>query len=195
MGGSLELSDYRFLLVPISIGMLVSALVIPWISINFLGYRSYSPIDILPSLLQPQDDKTVGKQEVAGLSTIMMGYSHAFSLSSMILFVLAIGCMLSSIMLKDRRRDLSLLAGIFAIFAGTFWIYAVEASKMNFSQAAQLTGGAIAGEFVGKEDALVNSLFIIGFGHYVVIAAGAIAILYYFLERRARPRQVSTDSR
>jgi hypothetical protein len=181
------LGGYRYLLVPISIGLLLPAFAVPWIAINFLGYRTYAPVDIMAGFAQTPD--AAGKQIDISLLR-QSGPTVAASIASMSLFIGAVALLLAAVPVKKHRARLALAAGIVAISSGVLWIYAVESLKDSIANAAAITGGIIGEEFRGREGDLADLFIVMGVGHYLVMAAGALAIFGYLAELRGRARQI-----
>ncbi|MGI0039998.1 MAG: hypothetical protein ACREAO_09285, partial [Nitrososphaera sp.] len=145
------LGSYKYLVVPISIGLLLPAFAVPWVAINFLGYRAYAPLDIMAGFAQTPD--AAGRQIDISLLR-QNGPTVAASVASMSLFVAAIALLLAAVPLKRRRTYLTLAAGILAISSGALWIYAIESLKDSIARAAAITGGIIGEEFRGRESDL-----------------------------------------
>lgn len=183
----LLLGSYRYLLVPISVGLLLPALTVPWVAINFLGYRAYAPLEIMAGLAQTPD-AAGGQIDISLLR--QNGPTVAASIASMSLLVLAIAFLLAAIPLKRRRARLALVGGILAIGAGLLWIYAIESLKDSIARAAAVTGGIIGGEFKGRENDLADLFVITGVGHYLVMAAGVLSASSYLAEWRAGARRI-----
>ncbi len=117
------LGSYKYLIVPIYIGLLLPAFAVPWVAINFLGYRAYAPLDIMAGFAQTPD--AAGRQIDISLLR-QNGSTFAASVASMSLFVAAIALLFAAVPLKKRRAHLTLVAGIVAISSGILWIYAFE---------------------------------------------------------------------
>ncbi|MGI0021067.1 MAG: hypothetical protein ACREAY_11410 [Nitrososphaera sp.] len=181
------LGSYKYLIVPISIGLLLPAFAVPWVAINFLGYRAYAPLDIMAGFAQTPD--AAGRQIDISLLR-QNGPTVAASIASMSLFVLAIAFLLAAIPLKRHRTRLALVGGILAIGSGVLWIYAIESLKDSIARAAAVTGGIIGEEFRGRENDLADLFIIMGIGHYLVMAAGALSVSNYLAELHARARQI-----
>lgn len=180
-----SLAGYRYLLVPVALGLLVPTLAVPWMSINLLGSRSYTPPEIMAALVQPAAAKEEGR---AGIDLSMLherGTVLSASVASMALYSAAIAAMMAAIPYRARRQQLALAAGILAIAAGSLWMYAIEALKSGFAAAAQMTGGIIGEEFRGREGELASLFIVTGAGPYFALGAGAVAVAaggchYYF---------------
>ena len=184
------LGSYQYLLVPVAIGLLLAAFAVPWVAINFLGYRAYSPVQIMAGFAQTPDD--AGSQIDVSLLR-QNGPTVAASIASMLAFVFATGILLAAIPLKKHRARLALAAGIIAIGSGALWVYAVESLKDSIARAAAVTGGIIGEEFRGREDELADLFIVAGVGHYLVMAAGALAISSYLAQSRAKARQIQSS--
>jgi hypothetical protein len=181
------LGSYKYLIVPISIGLLLPAFAVPWVAINFLGYRAYAPLDIMAGFVQTPD--AAGRQIDISLLH-QNGPTVAASVASMSLFVAAIALLFAAVPLKKRRAHLTLVAGIVAISSGILWIYAIESLKDSIARAAAVTGGIIGEEFRGREGDLADLFIIMGVGHYLVMAAGAVSVSGFLGEMRTRARQI-----
>ena len=181
------LGGYRYILVPISIGLLLPAFAVPWVAINFLGYRAYAPLEIMAGFAQTPD--AAGKQIDISLLR-QNGPTVAASVASMSLFIAAIAILLAAVPLKKRRAHLALAAGILAVSSGVLWIYAIESLKDSIANAAAVTGGIIGEEFRGREGDLADLFIVMGVGPYLVMAAGALSVFNFVAELRARARRI-----
>lgn len=184
------LGSYQYLLVPVAIGLLLAAFAVPWVAVNFLGYRAYSPVQIMTGFVQTPDD--AGSQIDVSLLR-QNGPTVATSMTSMVMFVFAAGTLLASIPLKKHRARLAFVAGVIAIGSGALWVYAVESLKDSIARAAAVTGGIIGEEFRGREDELADLFIVMGVGHYLTMAAGGLSVSSYLAQLRAKARKVQNS--
>lgn len=161
-----------------AIGIILPSLFVPWVSINVLGYESFSPLDVVAALARsgPSSEKTVVLD--ASLRSMITSYGNSYTFAaSMFLYLTGIAGISLSIVWRSKRVPMSLVAGILAISSGLLWIYSIESLKSNFIQVVSLTGGIIGEEFRGQERILADQFFVLGMGHYMAMLAGAASIL------------------
>jgi hypothetical protein len=183
-----DLASYRFLTVPLSIGVIVPSIFVPWLSVNVLGYNTYSPADIFAATAG--FGATQQADETGLLSTIYSYADMTVIMATMVMYVAALTGLLLSIPWKSRRIILSLVAGVLAMSSGVLWHYAIESLKSNFVQVVSLTGGIIGEEFRGQERVLADQFFVLGIGHYLATLAGAICIIGWALGMSSRSIQI-----
>ncbi|MGI0047981.1 MAG: hypothetical protein ACREAW_00430 [Nitrososphaera sp.] len=172
------LTYYRFISLPVAIGLLLPSLFIPWVTINFLGSSLFSPLYIIRVFfLQGAGD---GDQNLFDLYDLMTSYNDTFSASvaSIGSLVASVAIMPSGIMLRAHRPRLVLVAGCLAVASCVFWLYSIESLKSNFSHQAAITGGIVGEEFRGHERALADIIIGVGLGPYLALAAGIGGIMY-----------------
>lgn len=176
------LTNQRFIFVPAALGLLLPALFLPWIGINFLGLTLFSPVDIVTSTFW-NDDSNQGSR--FDLQNFISSYKDTYNIFivSMILVIASIGIMAAAIPFNRRRSELAFVAGILAIASSILWLYSVESLKNNFAEQAAMSGGIIGEEFRGHERSLADIIIVIGFGPYVALAGGAIGTLTLISER------------
>ena len=170
-----KFASYRFILIPVFLGFLLAALIIPWIMINFLGKFSYSPLDIVIGIFSKS-------QNVINLFDLMSDFNDSYFAFIFSIFIYVISFVSIGIifpLLKKHRLKILLIAGMLAIVSGLFWIYSIESYKIHFIQNAISAGGIIGEEFKGQESIIINTIFIMRFGHYISIIGGLIAIFAY----------------
>lgn len=173
-----QLKTHRYLLLPLALGILLPSLFTPWITINLLGQHSFSPVDITKSAIVRITGNAPSNQFDLLHLLSRYGESYFTLIASMIIYFTSIGMMLTSIAGKGHSRAL-LIAGIFAIAAGILWIYTVESLKTNFIQTAVSAGGIIGEEWKGQERTIADSIVVVGFGYYLAMLSGTIALLAY----------------
>lgn len=183
------LGSYQYLLVPVSVGLLLAAFAVPWVAINFLGYRAYSPLQIIAGFVETPDD--AGRQIDSSLLR-QNGPTVTASMASMATFVVATAILLAAIPLKKHRARLALVAGIVAIGSSVLWIYAIGSLKDSIAKAAAVTGGIIGEEFKGREGELADLFIVMGIGHYLAMAAGALSTCSYMAESRTKAHKVQS---
>lgn len=175
--------------------MLLISLDLPGLVVNLFGQRIYSAFDNIMFLANLQGENGLGStRDDAALSDLRSVYpdsSSAFILSIMVLYPISIAIAIAAVIftalggkyVKKRSMPsaIALGAGIFAIVAGVTWIYSIESFKAQFSRDAELSGGIIGEEWKGNANLFVDRLIVMGVGHYVVIAAGVIAVFSRFI--------------
>ncbi len=183
-------TSYRFLLLPIALGLLVPPLIMPWVTLNFLGTSNLSPLDLIPSSFDGMNSditlELVRDHPKVLFHDLVRSYNAtALYLISIVTYLVSIAAMTLSISLKNSRKlIICLIAGVLAITSAIFWFIMIESVKESFAQQAALTGGLIGGEFKGSERTLANTLLNAGLGPYMVAAGGAVGIFNYFIQRR-----------
>lgn len=172
------MAGYSFLAAPVAIGVILPSLFIPWISINILGYESFSPTDVLAELAGSSSDSEKATALDTSLRSTIFSYGNSYLfVTSMFLYLAAIAGMCLSIAWRSKRILVSLVAGILAVSSGLLWHYSIESLKSNFIQVVSLTGGIIGEEFRGQERILADQFFVLGMGHYMTMLAGGVSIL------------------
>jgi len=166
---------YHFILIPLALGFLLPSLIIPWAVINFLGQYSYSPLDIITAIISSQP------QNKFHLLNLIATYNDSYFaiIFSMVTYITSIATMIVSAISKMYKSKIGLIAGALSITSGVLWIYSIESFKIHFIQNAVESGGIIGEEFKGRENIIINSIVIMGFGHYLALISGVIAILAY----------------
>jgi hypothetical protein len=178
------LKGCQFIILPAALGLLLPALFLPWIAINFLGLDFFSPIDMFASAVWDDGISSAGRFELHDFITTYKDTSNAFVVS-MTLYALAVVSMVAAISFRRRRSELGLVAGILAIASSSLWFYSIESLKDNFSRQASITGGIIGEEFKGHERDLADAMIVIGSGSFVALAGGAIAAFSFITEKIA----------
>jgi hypothetical protein len=181
------LMSYRFIFVPAALGVLLPALFLPWIVINFLGLTPFSPFDIITSTLLQDDNKSSNQKSRFDLQDFTSSYENTsnFVVASMILFIVSVIGMAAAIPFKRHRSTIALSAGILAIASSLLWFYSIDSFKNNFAQQAAATGGIIGEEFRGHEKSIADIIIGLGLGPYVALSGGAIGLLTFFSHKAA----------
>jgi hypothetical protein len=172
------LTHYRFISLPIALGLLLPSLFVPWITINFLGLSLFSPLDIMRILsFQGAGD---GDRDQFDLYNLMTSYNDSFSASalSMGLLIASFVGMSFGVVFSSRRALFILAAGCLAISSSIFWFYSIESLKSNFSHQAAITGGIVGEEFRGHERTLADIIIGVGLGPYLALAGGVVVMTF-----------------
>jgi hypothetical protein len=179
--------NYGFIFVPAALGVLLPALFLPWVLINFLGLTPFSPIDIVTSTIWQDDNRSSEQSSRFDLQDIISSYQDTSNavVASMISYIVSIIVMLAAIPIKRYRSTIALSAGILAIASSLLWFYSIDSLKNNFSEQAAITGGIIGEEFKGHERSLADIIIGLGLGPYVALAGGAIGTLTFFSHKAA----------
>ncbi len=188
-----RLAPYKFLLAPVSLGLLIPAVAIPWIAINFLGFHQFSPINILSEFYNPGTaEQNSNRFDIANLFSSYRD-SYYSAIASLLMYFASIAGMILSVAWGAHRPKIALVAGILAITAAIVWMYSVQSVKDNFASQAALTGGIIGEEFKGHETTLADILIRLGSGQNFVAAGGAVGVFTYFAEKKlCRKSQTTT---
>jgi hypothetical protein len=181
--------EYCFILLPLSLGLLLPSIVVPWLVVDFLGHHPYSPLDIVGELVQHGQNQYL----LLDLTSTYTGTSSAFVFST-VLYLISIAAIIAAIVWKKHRAKIALVAGIIAITAGLAWLYSVQSFKTHFAQEASSTGGLIGQEWKGKESTIIDGVIIMGSGHFFVITAGILAIFAYVVEKVYRKQPVGATT-
>ena len=179
------LTSYRFIFVPAALGILLSALFLPWTIINFLGLTPFSPSDIVSSALWQNDNKSSDQKSRFDLQDFISSYQNTFisATASMVLYIASIISMAAAIPFRRYRSTIALSAGILAIVSSLLWFYSIDSLKHNFAQQAAMTGGIIGEEFKGQERSLADLIIGLGLGPYVALAGGVIGMLTFITHK------------
>ncbi len=161
-----------------AIGVILPSLFMPWVSINVLGYESFSPPDVLAALAGSGASSERTAALDTGLRSMIASYGNSYVFAaSMFLYLAGIAGICLSVLWRSKRLFVSVVGGILAVSSGLLWIHSMEALKTNFIEVVSLTGGIIGEEFRGQERILADQFFVLGIGHYMAILAGAVSIL------------------
>ena len=189
--------SYRFILIPIALGLLLPTLFMPWVIISFQGVSALTPIDLmLGSFEKTESQSAIIDREHPELlfldlvSSYKVQGAYFFWLSA---YIISIISMVLSLLIPRSRTTTVLIAGSLALAAAIAWFYSIEGLKTNFVNQAAMTGGLIGEEFKGNERYLIDNIVRMGFGPYVVALAGAVGLFHfgqYYLKRNYQ-----TDSR
>lgn len=179
------LTSYRFIFVPAALGILLSALFLPWIIINFLGLTPFSPYDIISSTLWQNDNKSSDQKSRFDLQDFISSYQNTFisAAASMVLYIASIISMAAAIPFRRYRSTIALSAGFLAIISSLIWFYSIDSLKHNFAQQAAMTGGIIGEEFKGQERSLADLIIGLGLGPYVTLAGGVMGTLTFITHK------------
>lgn len=184
-------SSYRFILVPIALGLLLPPLIMPWVIFGLFGTSNLSPIDLLPSSSDAADSGVTPElvrehPEVIFHDLVKTYNATNLYISSMATYLISIPCMIASMFMNNQRKMIvTLVAGILAITSAVIWFVMIESVKTNFAQQAALTGGLIGEEFRGNERGLADTILQVGIGPYIVSIAGGVGISSYFIQKRS----------
>jgi len=175
------LMDYRFIFVPAALGVLLPALFLPWVVINFLGLTPFSAFDIVRSTLWQDDSESSDQKSRFDLQDLISSYRDTSTtvVASIVLYIASIIGMAVAIPFRRHRSTIALSAGILAIASSLLWFYSIETLKSNFAQQAAMTGGIIGEEFKGHERSLADIIVGLGLGPYVALAGGVIGTLTF----------------
>lgn len=183
--------QYKFIILPVVIGLLLPSIAIPWVIVNLFGYHPFSPLSIL--------DELFGKSPSLSQNQILLDITSSYKdtylsiILSIILYIISIPTIITSLVWKKQRSVLLLLVSALAISSGLIWLFAVESFRSNFSHQAASTGGLIGEEWKGKESTLVNRIIGFGSGQYFVIIAGIVALAGWLLEKIQLRRDLKSD--
>lgn len=129
-------TKYRFILVPVSLGILVPSLFLPWLSIDLLGHHTYSPLNILVEMIYLKD-KTFIQSQSFSLLNITSTYHNSYYgiICSMTIYLGSISFLVVSLLLQRKYHRilpsrLVIISGIFALAAGVSWLHAIELSRI-----------------------------------------------------------------
>lgn len=184
--------QYKFIILPVVIGLLLPSIAIPWVIVNLFGYHPFSPLSILEELFGKSPSSS---QNQILLLDITSSYKDTYLsiILSIIMYIISIPTIITSLVWKMQRSVLLLLVSALAISSGSIWLYAVESFRSNFSHQAASTGGLIGEEWKGKESTLVNRIIGFGSGQYFVIIAGIVALAGWLLEKIQLRRDLKSD--
>ncbi|MEP6576855.1 MAG: hypothetical protein ABJB85_10545 [Nitrososphaerota archaeon] len=184
--------QYKFIILPVVIGLLLPSIAIPWIIVNLFGYHAFSPLTILEELFGKS--AAISQNQIL-LLDITSSYKDTYLsiILSIILYVISIPTIITSLLWKKQRSVLFLVVSAFAISSGLIMLYAVESFRTNFSHQAASTGGLIGEEWKGKESTLVNRIIGFGSGQYFVITSGIVALTGWLLEKIELRRDLRSD--
>lgn len=180
---------YRFVSLPVALGLLIPSLVIPWVTINFLGSSLFTPLDIIRIFIFEGASNT--GQNQFDLYNFVTSYNDSFlaSAASMGLLIASIAGMSSGIIFRSYRSRLALAAGCLAVASSIFWLYSIESLKSNFANQAAITGGIVGEEFKGHEKAIADIIIGTGLGPYLALAGGGAGIMFHLSAAAIRDKR------
>ncbi len=165
-----------------AIGVILPSLFLPWVSINVLGYESFSPPDVLATLAGSGSSSEKTAVLDTSLRSMIASYGNSYTFAaSMVLYLAGIAGICLSILWRSKRLFVSVVGGILAVSSGLLWIHSIEVLKSSFIEVVSLTGGIIGEEFRGQERILADQFFVLGMGHYMAMLAGGVSILGFIL--------------
>ncbi len=173
------LAYYRFIPLPVALGLLLPSLVIPWVTINFLGTSLFAPLDIIGTFIFQGAGES--DQDQFDFYSFVTSYQDSFMASAvgMGLLIASIVVMSCGIIFRSHRSGLVLTAGCLAVASCLFWLYSIESLKGNFSHQAAITGGIVGEEFRGHERAIADMIIGVALGPYLALAGGGAAIMFH----------------
>ena len=198
------------MLLTATVVLLFVSLFIPWLTSNILSQRVYSLIEITSILIQPQlaqlgitnnNNNSTNVPSDPVLSDLTKVYENSsFALYfSVIIYPISIAVLSTSIiyaLLAKSKKNMSrgvhnwtkilLIGGVLATVASVAWIYSIQSFKTQFSEHADISGGIIGAEWKGKASVLIDRMIMIGFGPFIAIISGIIALFTFFVERTYR---------
>jgi hypothetical protein len=182
---NVALASYKFLFVPVSLGLLIPAAAIPWVSINFMGLHEFTPIQVVSELSNWGND--LGPDVGFDIRNLLVTYKGSYysAVVSLYLYFISVAIMILSVSWRMHRSKVALVAGILSVTSAILWLYSVQSVKESFADQAALMGGIIGEEFKGHETTLADMLIRLGAGQYFVAASGALGILPYVSEKKA----------
>jgi hypothetical protein len=166
--------EFKFVILPVVVGLLIPSIAVPWTIINLFGYHSFSPFNVLDEIL----GQTKSKQQMY-LVDLTNPFKDAYTgiIISTILFIISIPSVIAAIVRRKNRPIFTLVVGILCISSGLIWLYSIDSFRSNFAKIAASTGGLIAGEWKGAESVIANRIIILGMGQYFVISAGILSMI------------------
>ena len=188
-------SSYRFLLVPMALGLLLPSLIMPWVTFALFGTSNLSPVDLLPSSSDAADSgvtpELVREHPEVIFHDLVKSYNATnLYISSMATYLISIACMIVSMFMNNQlKMIITLVTGILAITSAVIWFVMIDSVKSNFAQQAALTGGLIGEEFRGNEKGLADTMLKVGIGPYIVSIAGVVGISSCFIQKRSAAKR------
>lgn len=154
--------------------ILLLALTMPWLTINFMGQFNFSLADIYSAIFRGSSSSS---QSVQAPSQITSQYlpSIGAMVATILLYPLAI--VLAALGMLSRK--VSLVSGILGILLGFLWIFGVDSLKSLLVQEAARQGG-LFGQLIGGA---IASLISVGYGVYAAIVGGVVLVLAFFSEK------------
>lgn len=167
-----------------ALAMLLIASVLPWLAVNLQGQFSYNLIDVVRGLTSREAVDPAGFRngDFASFTTTYRDIYVIFAFS-VIFYVSAIIYLVGSVVSANKRKAALGPGGILAIAATVAWIFGIEMMKTHV-----LVDSRSDGPFADFAAGFINSVFNAGAGAYLVLAAGIIALAYYFMKERTIER-------
>jgi len=167
--------NYKQLFFILALGFLIPSLIIPWVSIDFIGESTeYTPLKITKDILIKDNSNSA-------LSPVKMIRPYKSSYYSMILSMMLYFSSFYFLYKSNSKKSnkLLLFAGIALLLAVGLYTFSIENYKTEFSYIASKTGGIIGEEFRGQENLIINSILQEGYGYKLAIIAAIFSILSY----------------
>lgn len=170
---------YFRLVAGVGLLIVVLALVMPWLTITFLGQFNITLADIYRFISSgqstapsdsPQSSITESMAGVIGILITILAYP--------------ISIVLGTASLATRKA--TPFAGIAGIISGVSWILGVESLKAVMVREASQAGG-----FGGMMAATISSIVTIGYGTYIAIIGGIVIFIAYFITSESRAPTLS----
>src|SRR5207302_8874796 len=96
--------EYRFILLPLALGLLLPSIVVPWLVVDFLGHHPYSPLDVIGEVIQRNvannnntNPPNQNQFRLLDLTSTYTGTSSAF-VFSYVIFLISIPAIISSLL-------------------------------------------------------------------------------------------------
>ena len=172
--------EYKFIILPIVVGLLLPSVAIPWVVINLFGYHPFSPLSVLEEV--SRESKSNEQMYLLDI-TAPFKITYTGIILSTILYTASIPAVVAALIWKKHRSILTLTVALLCISSGLIFFYSIDSFRTNFAKIAASTGGLIAGEWKGQESAIVNRIISIGMGQYLVIAAGILAAIAWLMPK------------
>jgi hypothetical protein len=168
------------ILATVALLILVLALVMPWLTINFLSQFNVSLMDIYRYMFQGgQSQPATGSPQQA----VNQYLSSVWALFASILlypFILILA------IVSIFSRKACIVTGFLGVFDGVLWVFGIDSLKAEIVKEAIRQGGVFGQLIAGA----VTSTITVGYGAYVTILGGIILIIAYFsemIERKEKP--------
>ena len=166
---------YFRLVAAIGLGILVFTILMPWITVTFLGQFNISLLNLYnvvfnsffspsPSIT-PSSPQSIISESMIGILGILIT-----------ILVYPISLILGVVSLAKKK--VTLFAGVAGIISGVSWIVGVESLKTEVTQEASQSAGGLGGLIAQAASSMVT----VGYGTYIAILGGVVILVAYFVK-------------
>jgi len=173
-------NSVRAAMLPSVLTVLLIAVFLPWLVVNSGERFEFTVLDAIRGLTSSHgsDPSNFRIGDFASFISIYKDTYLAFAFG-VIFYAISIAFVVFGAAFKERRKAALGPSGVSAIASVMAWIFGIESLKSHILSDGQL-GSAYSGQISGFLDSAVTP----GFGPLIVLAAGIMALAYYFIKEQ-----------